>query len=119
MTKVERQLQKLDATGKAPGRLATQIATYLIGKHKPSFAPNRDDGDKVEVVNASKMAITGKKVEQKVYHHHSMYPRGHKETPMKRVLASDPSDVLRRAVSRMLPKNSHRTERLKRLKITD
>lgn len=117
MTKTIRTTQNLDAAGKTPGRLATQIATMLIGKNHASWAPNVDAGDTVEVVNAGKMVITGKKMDQKTYYAHTGGPRGLSAKLLKTVWANDPSDVLRRAVDRMLPKNRHRNERMKRLTI--
>lgn len=119
MAELKRTIQAIDAAGKPPGRLATQIATMLIGKNKPSYMPNVDAGDVVEVSNASKMKITGNKLEQKNYYAHTGGPRGLSTTLMKTVWAKDPADVLRRAVSRMLPKNTHRNERMKRLKISN
>ncbi len=115
MAQIQRQKISIDATGKAPGRLATEIARLLIGKHKASFAPNVDAGDTVEVVNAGAMELTGKKMEQRVYYAHTGHPRGLSETSIKSVWLKDAADVLRRAVSRMLPKNSHRDPRMKRL----
>jgi large subunit ribosomal protein L13 len=115
MTQTQREIHTIDAEGKAPGRIATEIAQLLIGKHKTAFAPNLDIGDHVQVLNAGKMVITGKKLDQKNYYHHTGYAKGLRTTPMKRVWEKDPSEVLIRCVSRMLPKNKHRTERLKRL----
>jgi len=117
MAEKKRTILSFDAAGKSPGRLASQIAMVLIGKNKPTFLPNVDDGDAVEVSNASKMKITGNKLEQKTYYAHTGGPRGLSSTLMKTLWAKDPSDVLRRAVDRMLPKNRHRNERMKRLKI--
>lgn len=108
---------EFDATGKAPGRLATQVVGLLMGKGKPDYAPQADTGDFVVVHHASLMKFTGKKMEQKKYFRHTTYGSGLRETPVKRVWSEDPSEVLRRAVSRMLPKNSLRTERLKRLEV--
>src|SRR3990167_6336162 len=108
------EIHTIDATGKAPGRLATEVSQILIGKHKISFTPHRDDGDHVQVVNAGKMVLTGKKLTQKVYSHHTTYAAGLRQKKLSTIWAEDPGDVLRRAVSRMLPKNKHRTERLKR-----
>ncbi|MBU0646597.1 50S ribosomal protein L13 [Patescibacteria group bacterium] len=113
----QRPIQKIDAAGQAPGRLAAQIATFLIGKHRPDYQPNVDSGDFVRVENASQMKFTGKKMDQKMYRSHSGAPRGLKETLLKKLWAKDPSEVLRHAVSRMLPKNKLRNERLKRLEI--
>jgi len=117
MTKVNRKLHTIDATGKAPGRLASEVSRLLIGKHKATFLPNVDDGDAVEILNASKMVLSGKKMENRVYYKHTAHPGGLRATPLSAVWATDPGDVLRRAVSRMLPKNRHREERMKRLSI--
>ena len=117
MQKVTRTIHTIDATGKAPGRLASAVSRLLIGKHKPTYLPNVDAGDTVEVVNASKMTLTGKKMEQKTYYAHTMHPGGLSELPIRSLWAKDPADVLRRAVSRMLPKNRHRDERMKRLTV--
>ncbi len=110
-----RKMHTIDADGKSPGRLATQVVGLLMGKHKPSFAPNTDEGDQVHVINASKMRIIGKRLEQKQYYRHTAFASGLRTTSMKKVWADNPGDVLVRAVSRMLPKNSHRETRLKRL----
>lgn len=117
MPKAKRTIHIIDATGKAVGRLATQISVLLQGKHKPSFAPNVDDGDAVLVNNVSKVNFTGKKIDQKKYYHHSGYLGGMKITPMKTVFAENPEDVLVRAVKQMLPKNRLLVARLKRLTI--
>ncbi len=114
---IKREIQKIDAAGKTPGRLATKIASFLIGKGKAGFTPNIDSGDSVEVVNASKMAFTGKKLDQRVYYGHTAHPGGFKAEPMKIVMRDHPQDVLRRAVSRMIPKNKMRDGRMKRLTI--
>ena len=119
MTKNTRAIQSFDAAGKAPGRLATQIAMTLIGKTKATWAPNVDDGDAVEVKNAAQMKISGNKMEQKTYYAHTGGPRGLSATLMKTVWAKDPADVLRRAVDRMLPKNTHRSPRMRRLTISN
>ncbi|TAL50147.1 50S ribosomal protein L13 [Patescibacteria group bacterium] len=113
------EIHTIDAAGKAPGRLATEVTRILIGKHKASWTPHIDDGDHVQVVNASKMVLTGKKLNQKVYHHHTTYAAGLRQKKMSTVWAEDPGDVLRRAVSRMLPKNKQRNERLKRLVVNN
>lgn len=116
----KRNNSELDATGKPVGRLASEIASLLIGKHRPDYMPNMDMGDSVQVMNASQMKITGKnKMVQKKYYGHTMYPGGLKEESMKKVWDRDPSEVLRRSVSRMLPKNKLRNERMKRLSITN
>ena len=117
MPAIKRETITLDATGQAPGRLASQIAHLLIGKHKVSFMPNVDAGDIVVVENASKLKITGRKLEQREYFHHTGAPGGLRTTQLKDVMAKNPGEVIVRAVSRMLPKNSHRTTRLQRLTV--
>ncbi len=118
MSKIDRKRTEIDATGKVVGRLASEIATLLIGKHRPDYTPNFDQGDFVEVVNAAKMKLTGKnKLEQKKYYHHTRYTNGLKTEQLKAIWAKDPGEVLRRSVSRMLPKNKLRNERMKRLTI--
>ncbi len=119
MSIMSNEIHTIDATGKAPGRLATEVTHILLGKHKPTFTPHIDDGDHVQVVNASKMVLTGKKMNQKVYSHHTTYAAGLRQKKLSTVWAADPGDVLRRAVSRMLPKNKHRSERLKRLVVNN
>lgn len=117
-TAVKRDVYKVDAADQVLGRFASDIAMHLMGKHKPDFQPHIDSGDIVEVVNVDKMKVTGKKMEQKKYFHHSGYPGGIKEKVMEDLFEKDPAAVLEKAVSRMLPKNKHRKERLKRLKIS-
>ena len=119
MKGMQREIHTIDAKGLAPGRLATQVTRLLIGKHKVSYTPHIDDGDDVQVINAGKMVLTGKKINQKVYSHHTTYAAGLRQKKLSTVWASDPGDVLRRAVSRMLPKNKHRSERLKRLVVSN
>ena len=99
------------------GRLATQIAVLLMGKHKKTYTPNMDCGDFVVVTNAGKIKLTGKKMEQKVYFSHSGYAKGGKETPVKRVLENNPTRVLELAVKRMLDENKLRAPRMKRLRL--
>jgi len=105
----------IDATGKVLGRLATEIAVLLRGKHKPDFVPYRDMGDFVIVKNVSKLKITGKKMEQKKYFRHSGYLGSFKEIPLKKIFKTNPAEVLRKAVFGMLPKNKLRAEQIKRL----
>jgi len=112
---INRRLHKLDASGKAPGRLATQIAIILRGKNKPEFEPHIEAGDIVEVSNADKLKFTGKKIEQKKYHRYSGYPGGLKETKMSDLAKSNPGEILRRAVREMLPANKLRQVIMKRL----
>ena len=94
----------VDADGKTLGRLATQIASRLRGKHKPSFTPHVDTGDFIVVINADKITVTGKKAQDKKYYRHSGYPGGIKETNFSKLLAHKPEDVLHKAVKGMLPK---------------
>jgi large subunit ribosomal protein L13 len=115
MKEIQRNIHTIDAQGKVPGRLATQIVHLLLGKNKASFVSNVDAGDYVQVINASKMVMDPKKLIQKVYYHHTTFASGLKSKTQKQVFEKDPGDVLRRAVSRMLPKNKQRTPRLKRL----
>lgn len=118
MTKqIQRKIQEIDAKGKAPGRVATQVAMILRGKNAAVFSPHIDSGDFVTVINASKVKFTGRKLVQKDYYHHTMHPGGIKRTPMKKVFEKDPTDVIRRAVYGMLPKNNLRDGMMKRLTI--
>ena len=105
----------IDATGKILGRLAAEVAVLLQGKHKPNFVPHLDTGDKITVINTSKIKITGKKSEQKKYYRHSGYPGGIKEIKYKDLFAKDPDEVLRKAVYGMLPKNKLRAKMINRL----
>jgi large subunit ribosomal protein L13 len=107
----------VDADGKVLGRLATRVARLLIGKDKPEFTPHIDCGDHVVVINAAKIVLTGRKTEQKVYHRHSGYPGGLKETSVKKVLADRPEEVVREAILGMLPKNKLRAHRAKKLRV--
>lgn len=114
---MQRNRHTIDAEGKILGRLATHIATLLIGKHKPSHEGHIDDGDVVQVVNAAKVKVTGQKMTQKELIHHSWHPGGIKRIPLKRVFEKNPTEVLRHAVSKMLPRNKQRKDRMARLKI--
>ncbi len=107
----------VDAQGKTLGRLASQIARVLMGKHKPYYQPDVDCGDFVIVLNADKVITTGKKLEQKKYHFHSNYPGGLKERTLAWMLENKPEEVIRLAVRRMLPKNRLGHRMLKRLKV--
>jgi large subunit ribosomal protein L13 len=106
-----------DAEGQILGRLASEIARRLRGKHKPIYTPYVDTGDFVIVVNAGKVSLTGKKMSDKVYYHHSGYPGGLKETSVGKMLQDNPEKVLLFAVRGMLPKNSLGRKMLKKLKI--
>lgn len=103
---IERKWLVIDASGKTLGRLATEVAKLLRGKHKPTYTPFVDTGDYVIVINASKMVLTGKKLEQKMYRHHSGYAGGMKEISYKNLMAKNPEKALELAVKGMLPKNS-------------
>src|SRR3989344_331224 len=102
---MNRETHTIDATGKILGRLAVEIAVLLRGKNKLGFFPYKDIGDFVTVKNVEKIIISGRKIEQKKYYRHSGYPGGFKEIAMKKVFDKNPSEVLRRAVLGMLPKN--------------
>ncbi len=102
---VPKEWHVIDAADRPLGRVATEIATLLRGKHKPAFHPSQDVGDYVVVVNASKVAVTGRKLEQKIYYRHSGYLGGLKETSLKAMLAKRPERVIEHAVRGMLPKN--------------
>jgi large subunit ribosomal protein L13 len=115
--KTQRKIITLDAKGVAVGRLATQIARILMGKHKVGYTAHIDDGDFVVITNADKMLFSGNKINQAVYRHHSGYPGGLKETKMQKVFNENPGKVIIHAVDRMLPKTRHRKEMLKRLTI--
>ncbi len=114
---VDRKWYLVDAEDKILGRLATQIATRLRGKHKPTFTPHADTGDFIVVVNAEKVALSGKKWDKKIYYRHSGYIGGLKEISARKLLEKKPEDVLRFAVRGMLPKNSLGRRQLKKLKI--
>ena len=102
--KIERKWYVVDAEGCTLGRLASGVASVLRGKNKPQFTPHVDTGDYVIVVNADKIKVTGKKLEQKIYYNHSDYVGGMKETTLKEMLAKKPEKVLELAVKGMLPK---------------
>ncbi|MCD6451828.1 MAG: 50S ribosomal protein L13 [Acidobacteria bacterium] len=116
-TEIEKKWYLIDAEGKALGRLASTIATILMGKNKPSYTPFIDMGDYVVVINAEKVKLTGNKLNKKVYRRHSGYPGGLKEILAKDLLAKSPEKLIRLAVWGMLPKNKLRKVRIKKLKI--
>tara|TARA_B100000029_G_C17283899_1_gene854428 strand:+ start:63 stop:491 length:429 start_codon:yes stop_codon:yes gene_type:complete len=107
----------VDAEDKTLGRLASSLASRLKGKHRPEYTPNADLGDYVVVVNASKINVTGNKLDQKKYHHHSGYPGGIKSKSLNEVLKSSAEDAIRMAVKGMLPKNKIGKKMLTKLKI--
>ncbi len=114
---IEKKWFLVDAENRVLGRLATQIAIRLRGKHKPVFTPHADTGDFVVVINAEKITLTGAKWDKKVYYRHSGYIGGLKKITARRLLEEKPEEVLRLAVKRMLPKNSLGRRQLKKLKI--
>jgi large subunit ribosomal protein L13 len=107
----------IDANGQVLGRLATQVARMLIGKDKPTYTPFLDCGDHVVVINAERVKLTGNKIDQKVYRHHSGYPGGLKEISVRSLLQRRPEEVIREAVLGMLPKNKLRARRAKKLRV--
>lgn len=101
---VERKWYVVDADGMTLGRLASQVAAILRGKNKPTYTPHCDTGDHVIIINAAKVVLTGKKLDQKIYYHHSDYVGGMKETTLREMLAKKPEKVVELAVKGMLPK---------------
>ena len=114
---VTREWYLVDADGQTLGRLATMIADTLRGKRKPQYTPHVDTGDFVVVVNAEKIAVNGNKLDQKMYYRHSGYPGGLKERTLREQLERRPTEVLRKAVKGMLPKNRLAAQQLTKLKI--
>jgi large subunit ribosomal protein L13 len=114
---VPREWYVVDAEGKTLGRLSTRIADTLRGKDKPQYTPHTDTGDFVVVVNAEKIAVTGNKMDEKMYYRHSGYPGGLKERSLREQLERRPTDVLRKAVKGMLPRNRLARQQLLKLKI--
>jgi large subunit ribosomal protein L13 len=107
----------VDAEGKVLGRLASQVARVLRGKHKPAFSPHVDTGDFVVVVNARKVMLTGRKLKDKKYYHHTGYPGGIREARAEKVLAQKPTEMIRTAVKGMLPKTSLGRQMIRKLKV--
>ncbi|MBN1955738.1 MAG: 50S ribosomal protein L13 [Anaerolineae bacterium] len=107
----------VDAEGKTLGRLATQIAARLRGKHKPNYSPSVDVGDYIVVINAAKVHVTGRKMDQKMYYRHSGYPGGLKEISLRDQLAKHPTRVVEHAVRGMLPKNRLGRRMMSKLKV--
>jgi large subunit ribosomal protein L13 len=114
---IERRWFVVDAEGKVLGRLATQIAEALRGKGKPQYTPHVDSGDFVVVVNAEKIAVTGNKLDQKMYHRHSGYPGGLRSRTLREQLDRRPTEVIRHAVKGMLPRNRLGRAQIRKLKI--
>lgn len=114
---IEKKWFVVDAENKVLGRLATEVATILMGKHKPTYTPSIDTGDFIVIVNAEKFAVTGNKMEAKKYYRHSGYLGGIKERSLKEQLEKAPEEVIRMAVRRMLPKTKMGRAMIKKLKI--
>ncbi len=116
-SEIERKWYIIDAAEKPLGRVATEAAKLLRGKHKPTFSPNIDTGDHVIIINAKDVILTGNKINQKVYRHHSGYIGGMKEVPAKVMLEKNPEKALTLAVKGMLPHNSLGRQSLKKLRV--
>jgi len=114
---IDRKWYVVDAEGMVLGRLASQVANILRGKNKPIYTPNVDTGDYVIIINASKVVLTGKKLDQKIYYHHSGYAGGLKETKYRKLLAEKPELAVRHAVVGMLPKGPLGRQMAKKMKI--
>ena len=114
---VTRNWYEIDAEGKILGKVAAEIAVRLMGKNKPSYTPHVDGGDFVVVTNAEKIAVTGKKLLDKKYYRHSGYPGGLKVRNLQEMLEKQPTEVIRKAVERMLPKNKLGSQMIGRLKV--
>ena len=115
--KIERKWYVVDAEGQILGRLAAEVAKVLRGKNKPEFTPHIDTGDNVIVINAEKIKVTGKKLDQKVYYHHSDYVGGMKETTLREMMAKKPEQVIELAVKGMLPKGPLGRTMIKKLHV--
>jgi large subunit ribosomal protein L13 len=114
---VDRKWYVVDASGKTLGRLASEIAKILRGKHKPIYTPHVDTGDHVIVINAEKIHLTGKKLDQKLYRHHTRYPGGLKETTYRELMQIKPTLAVYEAVRGMLPHNSLGRKMIKKLRV--
>jgi len=114
---IERQWHVIDASEKILGKLATEAAQLLMGKHKPIFSRHLDTGDFVVIINAEKVRFTGKKAEQKLYHSHSGYPGGLKTINLERLMQTNPTRVIEHAVKGMLPHNRLGAQMLKKLRV--
>lgn len=114
---IEHKWHVIDASGKILGRLATEVAHLLHGKHKPTYVPHLDTGDFVIIVNASKITVTGNKASQKIYYHHSHYPGGLKSINYTKMLEKHPTRIIEHAVKGMLPHNRLGAAMFKKLKV--
>jgi large subunit ribosomal protein L13 len=117
LSEVQREWRVVDADGATLGRLATQIATLLRGKHRTTFTPSMDTGDPVVVVNAGKIKVTGNKLKDKMYVRHSGYPGGFRAENLERLLERRPEEVIRRAVRGMLPQNRLGEQMMRKLHV--
>ena len=115
--KIERKWYVVDAEGQTLGRLAAEVAKVLRGKNKPEYTPHIDTGDYVVVINAEKIKVTGKKLDQKIYYHHSDYVGGMKETTLREMMAKKPEKVIELAVKGMLPKGPLGRSMIKKLHV--
>jgi large subunit ribosomal protein L13 len=116
-SEIQREWRVVDASGATLGRLATEVAAILRGKHKPSFSPHLDMGDPVVIVNASKIRVTGKKLTDKMYERHSGYPGGFRAESLEKLLSRRPEEVIRRAVRGMLPQNRLGEQMIRKLHV--
>ncbi len=114
---IEREWHRIDLAGQVLGRVAVKIAGLLIGKHKPNYTPHLDCGDYVVAVNSKQIGVTGKKRQDKIYHHHTGYMGGLKSISFQKLIEKDPNKIIHLAVKNMLPKNKLRKKRLARLKV--
>jgi len=114
---IKRKWHLIDASDKVLGKLATEVATLLLGKHKPMYSPNLDTGDFVVVINATKIRVTGDKMKQKFYYRHSGYPGGLKSVSLEKMMQTHPTRVIEHAVKGMLPHNRLGAKMLKKLKV--
>ena len=114
---IERKWHVIDASGRTLGKLATEAARLLMGKHKPTFSPNLDTGDNVVVINAEKIQVTGNKLKQKQYYRHSDYPGGFRSTSLEKMMRDDPTRVIEHAVRGMLPHTRLGAQMRKKLRV--
>jgi large subunit ribosomal protein L13 len=114
---IERKWHVIDASGRTLGKLATEAARLLMGKHKPTFSPNLDTGDNVVVINAEKIQVTGNKLKQKQYYRHSDYPGGFRSTSLEKMMQDNPTRVIEHAVRGMLPHTRLGAQMRKKLRV--
>lgn len=114
---IERKWHVMDASGRTLGKLATEAARLLMGKHKPTFSPNLDTGDNVVVINAEKIQVTGNKLKQKQYYRHSDYPGGFRSTSLEKMMQDDPTRVIEHAIKGMLPHTRLGAQMRKKLRV--